>query len=288
MKQETFKFIDLFAGIGGFHLALQKNKMQCVFASEIDKEARKTYLQNHKINPNFFNEDINDIEPNLIPDHDILCAGFPCQPFSQAGYKKGLKDDRGNLFFNILEILKAKRPKAFILENVKHLLRHDNGRTFNIIYTSLMESDFYTEFKIIKASEFGLPQLRPRLFFVGFDNRQVDTSRPFLFPKAIPLKTNMSDVWKGDCTREVGFTLRVGGKGSGIEDRRNWDGYMVDGKEVRLTPEQGKIMMGLPETFEFPVSKTQAMKQLGNSVCVNVVEHIAMEIKKYLQDQIIR
>ena len=98
----------------------------------------------------------------------------------------------------------------------------------------------------------------------------------------------MSDVWKGECTREVGFTLRVGGKGSGIEDRRNWDGYMVDGKEVRLTPEQGKIMMGLPETFEFPVSKTQAMKQLGNSVCVNVVEHIAMEIKKYLQDQIIR
>ena len=263
---------------------MENNGMQCVFASEIDKEARKTYQANHQIHPDQFNQDINDIDPHDIPDHDILCAGFPCQPFSQAGFKKGLSDDRGNLFFNILAILKAKRPKAFILENVRHLLKHDNGATFNIIYSSLMKNDYYTEYQIIKGSDFGLPQLRPRLFLVGFDNKQVDTSKQFLFPKPIPLQKNMSDIWGGDCTREVGFTLRVGGKGSGVDDRRNWDGYIVDGKEVRLSPEQGKKMMGLPNDFKFPVSNTQAMKQLGNSVCVNVVEHIAEEVKSYLDD----
>ena len=279
----TYKFIDLFAGIGGFHVALKMDGMDCVFASEIDKAARQTYIENHSIDLKYFNEDINDIDPKDVPDHDILCAGFPCQPFSQAGFKKGLEDNRGNLFFNILEILKAKRPKAFILENVKHLLNHDNGRTFNIIFSSLIENDFYTEYKIIKASDFGLPQLRPRIFFVGFDNKQVDTSKPFLFPKEIPLKMNMSDIWGAECSREIGFTLRVGGKGSGIHDRRNWDGYIVNGKEVRLTPQQGKIMMGLPHDFTFPVSNSQAMKQLGNSVCVNVVSHITKEIIDYLE-----
>jgi DNA (cytosine-5)-methyltransferase 1 len=148
----TYKFIDLFAGIGGFHVALKMNGMDCVFASEIDKAARQTYIENHRIDLKCFNEDINDIDARDVPDHDILCAGFPCQPFSQAGFKKGLEDNRGNLFFNILEILKAKRPKAFILENVKHLLKHDNSRTFNIIFSSLIENDFYTEYKIIKAS----------------------------------------------------------------------------------------------------------------------------------------
>ena len=137
-----YKFIDLFAGIGGFHLALHKNDMKCVFASEIDTEARKTYLANHQINPDQFNKDITTINPESIPDHDILCAGFPCQPFSQAGYKKGFKDDRGNLFSNIRDILEAKRPKAFILENVRHLLKHDSSRTFNIIYDALISLDY--------------------------------------------------------------------------------------------------------------------------------------------------
>jgi DNA (cytosine-5)-methyltransferase 1 len=191
LKPETYKFIDLFAGIGGFHIGMENNGMQCVFASEIDKEARKTYQANHQIHPDQFNQDINDIDPHDIPDHDILCAGFPCQPFSQAGFKKGLSDDRGNLFFNILAILEAKRPKAFILENVRHLFKHDNGATFNIIYSSLMKNDYYTEYQVIKGSDFGLPQLRPRLFLVGFDNKQVDTSKQFLFPKPIPLQKNI-------------------------------------------------------------------------------------------------
>ncbi len=277
-----YKFIDLFAGIGGFHLALHRNNMQCVFASEIDKEARKTYLANHQIPPDQFNEDITNIDPKLIPDHDILCAGFPCQPFSQAGYKKGFKDERGNLFSNIRAILEEKKPKAFILENVRHLLKHDNGRTFNIIYSALVDLDYYVEYKIIKATEFGLPQHRPRIYIVGFHNKLLNTAKPFLFPKEIKLKTTMSDIWGGECSREIGYTLRVGGKSSPIDDRRNWDGYYVNGQIRRLSPKEGKKMMGFPDNFKFPTSNSQAMKQLGNSVCVDVVEHIAKEVKLYL------
>jgi DNA (cytosine-5)-methyltransferase 1 len=289
LSQETsnklkYKFIDLFAGIGGFHLALHRNDMQCVFASEIDKEARKTYLANHQINPSQFNEDITTISPELIPDHDILCAGFPCQPFSQAGYKKGFKDERGNLFSNIRAILEEKKPKSFILENVRHLLKHDNGKTFNIIYSALVDLDYYVEYKVIKATEFGLPQHRPRIYIVGFHNKLLNTAKPFLFPKAIKLKTTMSDIWGAECSREIGFTLRVGGKSSPIDDRRNWDGYYVNGQIRRLSPKEGKKMMGFPDSFEFPTSNSQSMKQLGNSVCVDVVEHIAKEVKLYLDE----
>jgi DNA (cytosine-5)-methyltransferase 1 len=289
LSQETsnklkYKFIDLFAGIGGFHLALHRNDMQCVFASEIDKEARKTYLANHQINPSQFNEDITTISPELIPDHDILCAGFPCQPFSQAGYKKGFKDERGNLFSNIRAILEEKKPKSFILENVRHLLKHDNGKTFNIIYSALVDLDYYVEYKVIKATEFGLPQHRPRIYIVGFHNKLLNTAKPFLFPKEIKLKTTMSDIWGAECSREIGFTLRVGGKSSPIDDRRNWDGYYVNGQIRRLSPKEGKKMMGFPDSFEFPTSNSQSMKQLGNSVCVDVVEHIAKEVKLYLDE----
>lgn len=285
-----YKFIDLFAGIGGFHLALQSNGMECVFASEIDKLARKTYLHNHKIPLEIFNDDIRSISPEDIPDHDILCAGFPCQPFSQAGYKKGFSDgdnsERGNLFYCILDILEAKKPKAFILENVRHLLKHDNGRTFNIIYDHLVRANYYVEFKILHASDFGVPQLRPRIFIVGFHNDQLDTSKPFLFPNPIPLKRTMSDIWGAECSREIGFTLRVGGRGSPIDDRRNWDAYLVNGKVVRLGPDQGKKMMGLPDDFEFPVTPVQSMKQLGNSVCVDVVKHVSVEVKNYLDNNL--
>lgn len=282
------KFIDLFAGIGGFHLALSRLGMQCVFASEIDKFARKTYILNHKIQLEMFNDDIRNITAEQIPDHDILCAGFPCQPFSQAGHKRGFDDvhksERGNLFYYIADILKTKRPKAFILENVRGLLNHNNGNTFNIIKNILeIELNYAISFKIIKASDFGSPQHRPRLFIVGFNNKTVNTSNNFKFPEPIPLTKSMSDIFEGKCTREIGLTLRVGGRGSPIDDRRNWDGYIVDGKEVRLHPLQGKRMMGYPDDFILPSSITQSMKQLGNSVCVDVVYHIAKTVKEYLE-----
>lgn len=284
---KNMKFIDLFAGIGGFHLALSRLGMTCSFASEIDPFAREVYLKNHKIDINIFNEDIRSISPESIPDHDILCAGFPCQSFSQAGHKLGFNDlhpsDRGNLFFNIADILKVKKPKAFILENVRYLVNHDRGKTFGIIMNILEKGLNYTVYyKVIKASDFGRPQHRPRVYIVGFDNDRIATSVGFHFPDPIPLKLTMSDIWEGHCSRQIGYTLRVGGRGSPINDRRNWDGYIVDNREVRLSPKQGKRMMGYPDDFELSSSPTQAMKQLGNSVCVDVVYHIAKNMKAYI------
>ncbi|MBU0578042.1 DNA cytosine methyltransferase [Patescibacteria group bacterium] len=282
-----YKFIDLFAGIGGFHLAFHNLGAECIFACEWDKHARKTYKHYfQKISPDLFKKkkfygDINSIKDieNEIDDFDILTAGFPCQPFSQAGFKKGFEDTRGTLFFKIAEIIDIKKPKAIFLENVRGLLNHNNGKTFEVI-KRVIEKDLGYSFywKIVKASDFGLPQLRPRLFMVGFRDKNID----FEFPKPIKLKTTMSDIWGGDCSRKVGFTLRCGGRGSRIDDRRNWDAYLVNGKVRRLSPEEGKIMQGFPEDFVFPVSYVEAMKQLGNSVAINAIQAVGKEIIKSL------
>lgn len=292
MKKE-FTFIDLFAGIGGFHLAMHRLGGECVFASEIDDFARQTYEVNYqKISPklfenNLFNKDIRTITPKNLPDFDILCAGFPCQPFSQAGFKRGFADnhnsERGNLFFNIVEIIEEKQPKAFFLENVRGLVTHDEGKTFKVIRNILEEELGYSfYFKIVQASEYGLPQLRPRAFMVGF--RDEDFMKSFTFPPPIPLKFNMSDVWGGKCTREIGFTIRIGGRGSNIDDRRNWDNYEVDGELRRLSYIEAKKMQGFPDDFIFPVTPTQAIKQLGNSVAVDAIEAVAKNILEHLKN----
>lgn len=290
MKKQ-FSFIDLFAGIGGFHLAMESIGGKCVFASEIDEYARKTYEHNFKkLNPELFenglfNDDIRKVSPFDLPDFDVLCAGFPCQPFSQAGYKRGFNDthksERGNLFFNIVEILEAKRPKAFFLENVRGIVNHDNGKTFKIIRDILEQELGYSfYFSVLKASDYGLPQLRPRAFMIGF--RDENILRSFTFPQPIPLKFTMSDVWGGKCDREIGYTLRVGGRGSKIGDRRNWDHYLVDGEVRQIMPEQARKMQGFPDDFEFPVPKSQAMKQLGNSVAVDAVRACGERLVDYM------
>lgn len=292
----TLKFIDLFAGIGGFHLAFHNTGADCVFASEIDTHARKTYEHNFKlISPKLFssgcfNSDITALEniDSEVPDFDILCAGFPCQPFSQAGFKRGFseeKDKRGNMFFKIVDIIAEKRPKVIFLENVRHLKNHDSGRTFDII-RHVIENELNYNFywQVVKASDYGLPQHRPRLFMVGF-RKEDDFPSVFSFPDKQKLKFTMSHVMGGKCNRDIGYTLRVGGKGSGLNDRRNWDSYLVDGKERRLTSEEGKMMMGFPKSFHFPVSETQALKQLGNSVAVNAIEAMAKQIVEYLQTE---
>jgi DNA (cytosine-5)-methyltransferase 1 len=285
-SQKKPRFIDLFAGIGGFHLAFSKTGAECVFASEWDEKARKTYEHNFsKIHPKLFQDgmfvgDITKVDPVLIPDFDILTGGFPCQPFSQAGFKKGFEDSRGTLFFNVATIIKIKQPAAFFIENVRHLLNHDDGKTFATI-KKIIEDDLGYSFyyRIIKASEFGLPQHRPRLFMVGFRDKEI----PFEFPQPIELQKTMSDIFGGKCSRKIGYTLRVGGRGSGLNDRRNWDTYIVDGKARRLGSEEGKKMMGFPDDFEFPVSHASAMRQLGNSVAVNAIQAVASEIVSMLE-----
>ena len=275
------RFIDLFAGIGGFHLAFHDLGATCVFASEWDIASRLTYELNlRKISPELFSSgnfagDITKVDKALIPDFDVLCAGFPCQPFSQAGHKRGFEDVRGTLFFDIAEILRIKKPPAFFLENVRHLLKHDNGNTFKTILRVLEEDLGYkVYFEIVKASDHGVPQHRPRLFMIGF----LDHRAELTYPLKRELSFTMSDVMKGNVDRKIGFTLRVGGKASPIDDRRNWDGYLVDGAVRRITPEEGKQMQGFPQEFHFPGTKSAAMKQLGNSVAIPAVRDWAQAL----------
>lgn len=288
-KNDTLRFIDLFAGIGGFHIAFHNEGAECVFASEWNEPAQKTYRHNfYKISREMFDSgnyigDITDVNCKNIPDFDILTAGFPCQPFSQAGFKKGFSETRGTLFFNIVKIIKEKKPQAFFLENVRGLFKHDGGKTFETIERVIKEELGYSFFpQIVRASDFGLPQHRPRLFMVGFK----DTLINFRFPDPVEeLKYTMSDVFGGKCDKKVGYTLRVGGRGSKITDRRNWDAYRVNGKIVKLSSKEGLKMQGLPDWFEFPpnLSETQAMKQLGNSVAVPAIQAVAAEIVKTLK-----
>lgn len=278
------KFIDLFSGIGGFHLALSKIGMKCVFACEIDKYARIVYENFFKTHSpelflnNNFAADIRKINPIDIPDFDLLTAGFPCQPFSQAGKKKGFNESRGTLFWNIAEIIKIKQPKAFFLENVRNLASHDNGNTLNVIRKTLTNLGYSFHSQVLKASAYGLPTHRPRIYIVGFK----DYAGKFEFPAPLPLKFTMSDVFNGECNKTIGYTLRVGGKNSGINDRRNWDTYLVDGIERTIDVNESKKIMGFPDDLDLSlVSITQAKKQLGNSVAVNVIEEIGKQILKY-------
>ncbi|MBO6795251.1 MAG: DNA (cytosine-5-)-methyltransferase [Balneolaceae bacterium] len=194
-----FKFIDLFSGIGGFHLAMHENEGECVFASEIDKFARKTYKNNFKsISPdlfksNFFNKDITDpsLDYSEIPDFNVLCAGFPCQPFSYAGKNEGFKDKtRGTLFFSILSILQEKKPDAFFLENVKGLKSHDKGRTLKTIIDALENLGYKVHWEILDSLNFGVPQKRERWYCVGFLDHNID----FKFPKSLNCVPKLRDI----------------------------------------------------------------------------------------------
>ena len=287
------KFIDLCAGIGGFHLALHKIGWECVYASEINPIARKVYEDNFKtISPelfseDLFNEDIFNCDTSDIPDFDVICAGFPCQPFSQIGKKKGFTENlegRGNIFFELLRIIKDKQPKVIFLENVRHIIKHDDGRTFKRIEEEIRSLNYSFYHEVLKASDFGLPQLRPRTFMIGFKNEDKEDSF-FKFPDNKKLNITMSDVFKGKCDRDVGFTLRLGGMGSGIDDRRNWDSYRVDGEVVKLQPEHGKKMQGYPQSFKLPKSRITSLRLLGNSVAINVIKEIGLQIEKYLNSK---
>jgi DNA (cytosine-5)-methyltransferase 1 len=303
------RFIDLFAGIGGFHVAMAAAGGECVFVSEWDKFARLTYEHNFsKHSPKLFdgenkgNEtpwftgDITKVtdrlrqgDYNAVPDFEILTGGFPCQPFSQAGLKKGMDEARGTLFFDILQILKSKigqgKPaKAYFLENVRGLLNHKSGdeSTLGIIEKNLTNLGYSFNVDLVWASDFGVPQHRPRVFIYGF--LAESAQKKFEKPEKVELKKTMSDIFGAPAHKEVGWTLRVGGRGSGVNDRRNWDCYIVNGEERRLGPAQGLQMQGFPDWFGFPdeVSETQSMKQLGNSVAVPAVEAYGRAIAKAL------
>ena len=306
------KIIDLFAGIGGIRLGFENasnNNIECVFTSEWDKYSQQTYLSN-------FNDfkiygDITQISEDLVPEHDILLAGFPCQPFSQAGLKKGFSDTRGTLFFDIERILIAKKPQMFLLENVKQLRGHDKGRTLETILKHLKKIGYNNvQYKVLRARDFGLPQNRERIYIVGF----LDDSIKFEFPKPtfeptrvgeileenVDKKYTISDkLWAGHQRRKRENKLKGKGFGYGmVTENSEYTNtisarYYKDGSEIliyqegqnprKLTPREAARLQGFPDTFKIPVSNTQAYRQFGNSVPVKVVEKVAEQMLKHIK-----
>lgn len=273
MKQKEFKFIDLFSGIGGFHQGCAMSGGRCVLASDISEAANATYENNYGIRPQ---GDIYNINFEDVEDFDVLCGGFPCQAFSQVGQRGAFRDNRGLLIFRVIEILRTKQPKVFILENVKNLKTIQGGSVFNTIYNGLEEAGYKVYAKILESKDYGTPQIRKRLFFVGV---RKDISKEFCFPEPIPLKYTFSEVMGGKTERDYSFTIRIGGRRSGINNRFNWDAYMVDGEVRYITPEECLLLQGFPKGFKLFGTMSQKYQQVGNSVSVFIVNEIVKQLQ---------
>ena len=301
-----FKFIDLFAGIGGIRIPFEELGGKCVFSSEWDKFSQITYNANFGEVPH---GDITQIDEKDIPKHDLLVGGFPCQAFSQAGLKKGFQDTRGTLFFDIARILKHHKPKAFLLENVKHLRGHDNGKTFKTIMSVLRDLGYQTvEYKVLNAKDFGVPQNRERIFIFGYidfiffqfpDPLNIKTKLGEILDKDIPEKYTISTkMWESAIRRKENNRKRGYGFGYSLFNQDSEytstisARYYKDGSEIwidqgektprMLTPNEARKLQGFPEGFVIPVSDLQAYKQFGNSVSVPVIRAIAKKIVDHL------
>jgi len=300
----AYKFIDLFAGIGGVRLGYERNGMECVFSSEWDKAAQDTYEANFGERPH---GDITKIDASEIPDHDILTGGFPCQPFSIIGEGKGFSDTRGTLFFDIERILKAKRPRAVMLENVKQLRSHDKGRTLEVIIKSLEKLGYKVHWQILNGLDYGVPQKRERIIIVGFQEnvdfafpeKQPDSRPPLkdilltdsevdpkhFLSEAVRLSVNerakkpypVPSIWHENKAGNIGIhefscALRAGASYN----------YLTVNGVRRLTPREMLRLQGFPDSFKIVVPDTQIRKQCGNSVVVPKIQAVAQQIKKAL------
>lgn len=312
-KKPKFKFIDLFAGIGGIRLAYQNNGGKCVFSSEWDSFAKKTYEANFGEVP--FG-DITKISESEIPDHDILLGGFPCQPFSIAGVSKKnslgrqhgfLDKTQGTLFFDIARIIEHKRPKAFMLENVKNLVSHDKKQTFKIIKAALSELGYSIYYKVLDAKYY-VPQHRERIIIVGFDKNVFNENEKFEFPSPKDVDLRILDILESDVDEKYTLSNKLWNylqdykkkhqaKGNGFGfGLTNLNGisrtlsarYYKDGAEIlipqedrnprRLTPRECARLQGFPDNFLIPVSDNQGYKQFGNSVAVPLMQAVGKNI----------
>lgn len=305
-----FQFIDLFAGIGGIRLAFEKAGGTCVFTSEWDSFAQVTYEANFGDEPH---GDITKIDVKEIPKHDILLGGFPCQPFSNAGLKKGFEDTRGTLFFDVARIVDFRKPSMILLENVKGFLRHDKGRTLKVVEETLDELGYNVFYKVLNAKDFGVPQNRERIYIVGINRKKLGNIG-FSFPAPKNKKTKVGDIledsvdpkytlsnklWQGHKRRLKEHREKGNGFGYSLFDADSpytstiSARYYKDGSEIlieqvgnnprKLTPREAARLQGFPDNFIIPVSDTQAYKQFGNSVAVPVVTAIASEMAKVLE-----
>lgn len=312
--ETKFTFIDLFAGIGGFRLAMQSCGGRCVFSSEWDVHAKQTYLHNFGEMP--FGDITQESTKKCIPDgFDVLCAGFPCQAFSIAGYRRGFEDTRGTLFFDVAEIIKRKRPKAVYLENVKNLCAHDDGKTFDVIKATLEQLGYVVYHKVMNAMNYAnVPQNRERIFIVCFDPEQVPNHSEFAFPGLVKLTKSIHDCIDADENSESLFysekmnhyedlVTGITSKDSVYQWRRHYvrenkshvcptltanmgtGGHNVpliltDAGIRKLSPKECINFQGYPAKYEFPntISNASKYKQAGNSVVVPLIKRVSEQI----------
>lgn len=308
-----YTFIDLFAGLGGFRLALESLGAECVYSSEWDEPVRKVYSDNFDEIPD---GDITQVDEKNIPDHDILCAGFPCQAFSISGKQNGFEDSRGTLFFDVARIVKEKQPKVVFMENVKNFASHDGGKTLEVVRAT-MENIGYTFFyKVLSAVDFGIPQKRERIYMVCFRNDLNVAS--FNYPKPFELQKHVEDfllsdenmvshlyvdrpdtyfndkkdehysnktirlgiVNKGGQGERIystkGIAITLSANGGGVFSKTG--GYLINGRTRKLHPRECARLMGFPDSYIISDSPNQVYKQFGNSVVIDVLQLIAIEI----------
>ena len=309
---------SLFSGIGGIDLGFEQAGFEIAWANEVDAAACKTYRHNFP-NTLLIKGDIRNINPDDLPDIDVLVAGFPCQPFSVMGYQRGFKDPRGNLFFEIARFIDAKTPRIVFLENVQNLMEHDNGKTFLVIYNTLAQFGYSVKYKVINATDVNIPQNRARIFIVAF--RDINDCDQFAFPESVPLETSIDDIidrsTKHDDVYYYGSSSRyfkqlnakiVDKTGiyriddSGVATRK-WDicptlkanmGTYHDRVPIirddfgirKLTPMECLAFQGFPKDFTFKgISLENAYKQCGNTVCIKVVNNIAKRLFLNLEEK---
>lgn len=311
------KFIDLFAGIGGFRYALEFHGLKCVYTSEWDKYAQMTYEANFGETPD---GDITKVDEKTIPQHNIICAGFPCQAFSISGKQRGFEDTRGTLFFDVARIAKHHKPEVLFLENVKNFAKHNDGQTLEVIKKTLNDLNYNVFHKVLNASQYGAPTSRERIYIICF--RKDLGIENFEFPKPVEKNVKLRDYLEDDETsspyvikrddmkiREKNIApdifghypqepIRIGTINNGGQGERIYSdlghaitfsaygggagsrtgAYLINGKVRKLTPKECSRVMGFPENFVIPVNKTQAYKQFGNSVVVPVLKQIMKQI----------
>lgn len=311
-------FIDLFAGLGGFRIALESLGAICVYSNECDKFAKDVYNKNFNIIPD---DDITLVDEKEIPTHDILCAGFPCQAFSISGKQQGFEDARGTLFFDIARIVEYKKPKIVFMENVKNFIKHDNGNTIMVVKNTMENLGYKFFYSVLNASDYGIPQNRERVYMVCFrDDLNINN---FIFPNSFKLRKSLKDflepaeviphhlyVHRDDISINLennnklsnkpirlgfinqgrqgeriysihGSAITLSANGGGIFARTG--GYYINGKYRRLTTRECARIMGYPDSYKICENKNQAYKQFGNSVVIDVLQYIALEIVKSLE-----
>ena len=314
-----YTFIDLFAGLGGFRLALESLGAECVYSSEWDEPVRKVYSDNFDEIPD---GDITQVDEKNIPDHDILCAGFPCQAFSISGKQHGFEDSRGTLFFDVARIVKEKQPKVVFMENVKNFASHDGGKTLDVVRATMENLGYTFFYKVLSAVDFGIPQKRERIYMVCFRNDLNVAS--FNYPKPFELQKHVEDfllsdenmvshlyvdrpdtyfndkkdehysnktirlgiVNKGRQGERIystkGIAITLSANGGGVFSKTG--GYLINGRTRKLHPRECARLMGFPDSYIISDSPNQAYKQFGNSVVIDVLQLIAIEIANILEN----